>query len=155
MSSDQNTPNPNFSAGSHYEFSMAADVDAIGPIEDQVIQRVGAVGYDGDECFAIGTAFREALANAIVHGCNSDMTKTVGGTVDCSADGAVRIVVRDPGEGFDPDKVPDPLHQDNLTSDHGRGVYLIRQLMDEVKFSDGGREIQMKKFRPSNQGNPA
>ncbi len=147
MSANQNDAAQNFAAGSHYEFSIPADVNGIAVIEDQVLQRVGAVGYDGDECFAIGTAFREAVANAIVHGCKGDITKIVNGTVDCAADGNVCIVVRDPGPGFDPDKVPDPLHEDNLTSDHGRGVYLIRQLMDEVKFSNGGREVQMKKFR--------
>jgi serine/threonine-protein kinase RsbW len=147
VSSGENSSAPNFASGSHYQFSIPADVEAIAVVEDQALQRVGAVGYDGDECFAIGTAFREALANAIVHGCDSDASKIVEGSVDCAADGTVCIVVRDPGKGFDPDKVPDPLHQDNLTSDHGRGVYLIRQLMDEVKYSDGGRAVQMKKFR--------
>ena len=155
MSSERNNQATEFSAGSHYEFSIPADVEQIVAVEDQALQRIGAVGYDGDECFAIGTAFREALANAIVHGCNSDATKIVDGTVDCSTDGTVCIVVRDPGEGFDPDKVPDPLHQDNITSDHGRGVYLIRELMDEVQFSDGGRKVQMKKFRRPQEKTPA
>jgi serine/threonine-protein kinase RsbW len=54
-------------------------------------------------------------------------------------------VVRDPGSGFDPAKVPNPLEGDNILKSSGRGVFLINQLMDEVTFADSGREVQMKK----------
>ena len=55
------------------------------------------------------------------------------------------IVVRDPGDGFDPAKIPSPVVGENLFSGHGRGVYLITQLMDEVKFLKNGTEIHMIK----------
>jgi serine/threonine-protein kinase RsbW len=61
--------------------------------------------------------------------------------------GEVVIVVRDPGKGFDPSGVPDPLAPENVLKPSGRGVYLINQLMDEVSFTDGGREVQMRKRR--------
>ena len=52
--------------------------------------------------------------------------------------------MRDPGAGFDATKVPDPLDGENVLKSSGRGVFLINQLMDEVAFNDGGREVQMR-----------
>jgi serine/threonine-protein kinase RsbW len=54
-------------------------------------------------------------------------------------------VVRDPGAGFDATAVPDPLAGENVLKSSGRGIFLINQLMDEVAFEDGGRELRMKK----------
>ena len=54
-------------------------------------------------------------------------------------------VVRDPGEGFDPKSVPSPVEGEQLYSAHGRGIYLINELMDEVRFEKGGSEIRMRK----------
>ena len=65
----------------------------------------------------------------------------------CDASGDLTIVVRDPGTGFDPKAVPDPLEGENVLKSSGRGVFLINQLMDEVAFADGGREVQMRKRR--------
>jgi len=67
--------------------------------------------------------------------------------VTTDAKGEVVIVVRDPGPGFDATTVPNPLAGENALKPSGRGVFLINQLMDEVGFSDGGRELQMKKRR--------
>jgi serine/threonine-protein kinase RsbW len=55
------------------------------------------------------------------------------------------IVVRDPGPGFDPAGIPNPIVGENIYSNHGRGIYLINQLMDEVRFERGGSEIHMRK----------
>jgi len=54
--------------------------------------------------------------------------------------------VADPGPGFSPDLVHDPKRRENVYADHGRGVYLIRQLMDEVHFERSGSEIRMWKY---------
>jgi serine/threonine-protein kinase RsbW len=59
----------------------------------------------------------------------------------------VLIVVRDPGPGFEVAGVPDPLDGTNLLKGSGRGIFLINQLMDEVRFADGGRELHMRKRR--------
>ncbi len=56
------------------------------------------------------------------------------------------IIVRDPGTGFEPNRVPDPLEGENIYSNHGRGIYLINQLMDEVRFERNGTEIHMRKY---------
>jgi serine/threonine-protein kinase RsbW len=97
-------------------------------------------------------ALDEALANAIRHGCKNDPTKQVQCIVTTDARGEVVIAVRDPGPGFEPSKVPNPLEGENMFKGSGRGVYLINQLMDEVGFADGGREVQMKKRRGKSQG---
>jgi len=94
---------------------------------------------------AIQLALNEALANAVVHGAKADPSKSIECEVSCDESRGVLIVVRDPGKGFDPDSVPSPIKGKNIYSDHGRGIYLINQLMDEVKFLKNGTEIQMLK----------
>ena len=65
-------------------------------------------------------------------------------SVACDEGRGLLIVIRDPGEGFDPTKVENPLIGQNIYSDHGRGVYLINQLVDDVKYEKGGTEIHMR-----------
>ncbi len=94
---------------------------------------------------AIELALTEALANAVVHGAGSDPSKIVECDVACNQQQGMLIVVRDPGPGFDPSKIADPCHGQNIYSDHGRGIFLINQLMDEVQFHKNGTEIHMFK----------
>jgi serine/threonine-protein kinase RsbW len=125
---------------------MPAEVGAISRVVDEVLSRIRKENSDSARMeFAVETALREALANAVLHGCKGDPAKQVHCEVSREADGSVQILVRDPGEGFDPGSVASPLSGENLRADHGRGVYLIRQVMDEVEYAKGGREIRMKK----------
>ncbi len=66
-------------------------------------------------------------------------------SVACDQARGVLIVVRDPGLGFDPSQVPSPVEGECIFSSHGRGIYLINQLMDHVEFGRGGTEIRMIK----------
>jgi serine/threonine-protein kinase RsbW len=91
-------------------------------------------------------ALREALANAVLHGCNSDPSKRIECSVTCDENRGILIVVRDPGNGFDPAKLPSPTDEQNVYSDHGRGIYLINTLMDEVQYERNGAEIHMRKY---------
>jgi anti-sigma regulatory factor (Ser/Thr protein kinase) len=86
-----------------------------------------------------------AFSNAIKHGCDNDARKSVQCCVTCEDSGEIMIVVRDPGPGFQPSEVDSPVAGANLVSIHGRGLYLINQFMDDVKFESEGREIQMRK----------
>ena len=88
---------------------------------------------------------REALANAIRHGCERDPGKKVQVCVACDDARGMLIVVRDPGSGFDPEQIPSPLQGENLFSQGGRGIFLINELMDDVSFEKGGTEIRMRK----------
>jgi len=87
----------------------------------------------------------ESLANAVVHGCAKDPDKKVQFVVACDEKRGMLIVVRDPGEGFEPASIPSPIVGKCLFSEHGRGIYLINQLMDEVRYERGGAEIYMRK----------
>ncbi len=89
---------------------------------------------------------REALANAVLHGCKSDPAKKIEFSVTGEKDRGILIIVRDPGQGFDHEALPCPTDEENLFSDHGRGIYLINKLMDEVKYERNGSEIHMRKY---------
>jgi serine/threonine-protein kinase RsbW len=93
----------------------------------------------------IEIALREALANAAVHGNREDPRKHVYIRCHCTAGGDVSIVVRDEGQGFDPNAVPDPTSSEGIESSHGRGIYLMKSLMDDVHFDHGGAVVYMRK----------
>ena len=108
------------------------------------------VGLDDDARHWVSVAIRESVINAIKHGNRNDATKhvfvefetTVGGVAELS------IRVRDQGEGFDPESVADPLAPENLLKSSGRGIFLIRNFMDDVRLQrapEGGMEIRMTK----------
>ena len=99
---------------------------------------------DGSE-IDIEIALLEALSNAVIHGNHEDPIKPVDVMCRCSADGAVSITIRDHGTGFDVNAVPDPTTADNRMSTPGRGIYLMRALMDEVWFEEGGTVVHMHK----------
>ena len=120
-------------------------LDAISPAVDRVMDEARAMECSKGKEFEIETALREALANAIRHGCAHDATKTVEVCVACDESKGMLIIVRDPGEGFNPESVPSPVVGKNIYADSGRGIFLINQLMDEVRFEKNGTEIWMIK----------
>jgi anti-sigma regulatory factor (Ser/Thr protein kinase) len=95
--------------------------------------------------FEIEVSLYEALANAVEHGCGHDPEKRVEVIVACDEHKGMVIVVRDPGPGFNPESVPSPVVGENIYADGGRGIFLINQLMDEVRFEKNGTEIWMIK----------
>ena len=125
---------------------VSAEVDAIGPVVERVMELAREMKCSEGKEFEIEMALREALANAVIHGAKHDASKQVQLCVACDESRGMLIVVRDPGAGFDPQSVPSPVLGQNVFSEHGRGIYLINQLMDEVRFERGGTEIHMKKF---------
>ena len=120
-------------------------LDAISPAVERVMDEVRAMECSQGKEFEVETALREALSNAIRHGCGNDDRKSVEVCVACDESKGMLIVVRDPGPGFDPAAIPSPTLGQNIYRHHGRGIYLINQLMDEVAFDKGGTEIRMRK----------
>ena len=127
------------------QVTVAADKAAVDSVVQRIMQSIREKDCAGDKEPAIELALSEALANAVIHGAKSDPSKVVECDVACDQNRSLLIVVRDPGEGFDPAKIPSPVMGQNIYSGHGRGVYLITQLMDEVKFLKNGTEIHMIK----------
>jgi len=134
------------SASTHFEVTLPADVTAISPVVGWVMRLVGELEYAAGKEFEIEMALREALANAILHGCKSDPTQKIECSVTGDRENGILIVVRDPGRGFDPASLSLPTASANLVSEHGRGIFLINKLMDEVTHERNGSEIRMRKY---------
>jgi serine/threonine-protein kinase RsbW len=127
------------------DITISADPDSISPVVEAILALAREMKCAVGKELEIETAVRESLANAIRHGCGDDRSKRVECCVACDEAHGMLIIVRDPGPGFDPAAIPSPIMGENIYSTHGRGIYLINQLMDEVRFERGGREIHMRK----------
>jgi anti-sigma regulatory factor (Ser/Thr protein kinase) len=128
-----------------FTMTIPADPRQIPKLTDGVTQVLQEKGWPEADVMAVELALQEAVANAIRHGCGGDASKELQCAVTCDDAGEIMITVRDPGTGFDPAKVANPLDPVNLLKSSGRGIFLINGLMDDVQFADGGRELQMRK----------
>ncbi len=134
-----------FCSTCQFTMTIPADPAAIPTVTDGVAKVLQDKHWPEQDVMAVELALQEAVANAIRHGCRGDRTKQLQCSMTCDAAGEIVITVRDPGAGFDPSTVADPLDPANVLKPSGRGIFLINGLMDEVRFADGGRELQMKK----------
>jgi serine/threonine-protein kinase RsbW len=127
-------------------------VDFVQVVSDHVSH---SVGLDDEAAHWVSVAIRESVINAIKHGNRYDATKHVFVEFETTTSGVAElsIRVRDQGEGFDPASVADPLAPENLLKSSGRGIFLIRNFMDDVQLRrapEGGMEIQMiKRVQPA------
>jgi serine/threonine-protein kinase RsbW len=125
--------------------TLSADRHTVDPVVQEVMAVVRQMkGVEGKED-AIELSLNEALANAVIHGAKEDPTKTVECLVSSDEERGVLIVVRDPGAGFAYEALPTCTVGENVYSNHGRGIFLINQLMDQVEFRKNGTEIRMVK----------
>lgn len=124
--------------------TIPADPDAISPLVDRVMDIARGMSCAKGKEFEIEIALREALANAVVHGCKSDSSKQVQCCVACDEARGMLVLVRDPGEGYDPFSLPNPTAAENVFSTHGRGIFLINRLVDEMEIRRGGTEILLR-----------
>ena len=123
--------------GSRFE-----DLDLVDTVSAAVLEHVHVVG---DHLEHTSLAIREAAANGIEHGNGEGSNKRVDISIRIDGD-LLTVVVRDEGEGFDPEKVDDPLAPENLLKPRGRGIFLTRRFMDSIEYSyDGGTVLTMTK----------
>jgi serine/threonine-protein kinase RsbW len=109
------------------------------------------MGFDEDDLHRISVAVRESLVNAVVHGNRYNANKKVHLSVAASR-GELTIRVADEGEGFDVRALPDPLAEENLLRQSGRGILLMRAFVDEFEIRRGaerGTEIRLVKRLPA------
>ena len=129
--------------------SLPSRVTAISPFVDQLMRFIRCFkekGGTAKEAYEeIEIAIHEALANAVIHGNHENQEKRVHVACGCSMDGEVLISVRDEGEGFDIRVVPDPTEAQRLLLTHGRGLHLMKAMMDEVSFEENGTVVRMRK----------
>jgi serine/threonine-protein kinase RsbW len=126
------------------ECSLPSEVTAISPFVDRLMLLLSNCGCVPEGVSDVEIALREAMANAIIHGNHEDRRKHVHVSCRCEP-GEVSIAVKDEGKGFDINNVPDPTAPENIGSVHGRGIHVIRALMDEVRFEERGAVIHMRK----------
>ena len=129
--------------------SLPSQVEAISPFVEQLMRFILKFRSADESEIEIEVALREALANAVVHGnCASPRTR-VHVECRCYSDGEVLITIRDEGQGFDEENLPNPTTSENRLLTHGRGIYLMKTLMDEVSFEESGSVVRMRKKSPT------
>ena len=125
--------------------TLPSCLEIVSPFVNQLMRFISKFRKDDETNCEIDLALREALVNAIVHGNQEDVHKRVYVKCRCTTNGEVSITVEDEGQGFKSDAVPDPTSPDNCLRPHGRGIYLIKTLMDQVDFEQGGSLVHMLK----------
>jgi serine/threonine-protein kinase RsbW len=134
--------------GARIHFTMPSDVDCIEHAVSLVARHcLAGVAADDRLRFRLQVAVSEALANAVVRGNGEDPTKLVSVEAELLSH---RIVIRvtDEGPGFDPARIPEPLAPHQVRGTGGRGLFLIRKLVDDVRFNERGTSICMTLSRP-------
>jgi serine/threonine-protein kinase RsbW len=128
--------------------TLESDLSSVDPVEAKAEGLAREAGFDEDTSSQIAMVVREAVINAILHGNKKDPAKKVRVSYELS-DEMLRMTIADEGAGLDPDTVPDPLAPENILRSSGRGIFLMRAIMDEVHFHqlDPGTEIELIKHR--------
>lgn len=142
MSQQEPTRAPSGDAAEHHHV-LPAKAEAIEAALEEMMRLVDQHASTCGDTAEIRLAMREALNNALRHGNKMDPSKKIHFSYSCSPQKGLWVMIRDEGVGFNPDVVPDPTEPENLDRTGGRGVFLMRNLMDEVEFRDGGREVHM------------
>lgn len=128
---------------------LDSTMESVAEVEAAAEEFAREAGLDEDSLFHVALAVREAAANAVMHGNHCDPAKHIQVSMENTGT-ELRIVIADEGEGVDPEQLPDPLAQENLLCGSGRGIFLIRSLMDEARFRQlhPGMELTLVKRLP-------
>jgi serine/threonine-protein kinase RsbW len=131
--------------------SLDSTLDSVDSAEDLAVDMARKAGFGEDDLVKIGMAVRESMVNAVVHGNRYNSNKKVRLSV---AAGAGRFTVRiaDEGEGFEFERLPDPLSPENIMRTSGRGIFLIRSFVDEFqirRLEPAGTEVTLVKYMVS------
>jgi serine/threonine-protein kinase RsbW len=129
------------------ELRFPSRVEAVDQAAASVSEFLSRAGVGEDALFGIDMAVREAVTNAVSHGNKLDESKFVEVGLK-SSPGSFEITVHDQGPGFNPSDIPDPTKEENILKSSGRGIFFMRNFMDEVEWSStpkGGTTVRMTK----------
>lgn len=130
---------------------IPSEVKAISPLVDRLMRLIeGSHCVTGEE-HAVELALREALSNAVVHGNRLNAHKLVHVRCRCKVGDGISLIVSDQGQGFDALRVPASVGAETLEAEHGRGIRLMKFVMDEVSFQQRGTEVHMCKRLDRNE----
>lgn len=132
--------------GNRVAYTLDSTLDSVNKMEQTAEQLAHKVGFSEDDLHKITMSVREAAVNAVLHGNAYDPTKKIIVAYETTED-TLSITITDQGRGLSEDSLPDPLLDENLLKTSGRGIFLIRSFMDEVKIRDlhPGTEITLVK----------
>jgi len=127
-------------------YTLDSTLDSVNKVEQTAEQLAVKVGFGEDDLHKITMSVREAAVNAVLHGNAYDPSKKIMVAYETSPN-TLAITITDEGKGLSEDEVPDPLAEENLLKTSGRGIFLIRSFMDEVRIRDlhPGTEITLVK----------
>ncbi len=129
------------------ELRLPSRVEAVEKVAAAVAGIVKSHGLGEEFAFGIDLAVREAVTNAVLHGNHEDESKFIEITLKSAPD-SLEISIHDQGTGFNPNDVPDPTKEENLLKTSGRGIFFMRNFMDEVDWliePQGGTTVRMLK----------
>jgi serine/threonine-protein kinase RsbW len=129
------------------ELRLPSRLKAVDEAAAAVAEFMNRLGIPEDIAFGVDMAVREAVTNAVLHGNKLDDAKEVGLKLRNTSE-VFEISVHDQGSGFDPNEVPDPTRDENILKTSGRGIFFMRNFMDEVVWSadpKGGTSVRMIK----------
>jgi serine/threonine-protein kinase RsbW len=138
----------NEAAEARTEKVLESTLDSVDEAEEAVLQTARKMGFDDDDMHRIGMSVRETMVNAVVHGNRYNARKKVWLSIANTPE-RLEIVIGDEGDGFNMDKLPDPLAEENLLRHSGRGLLLIQAFMDEFQIRNRdpkGTEVKMVKY---------
>ena len=127
---------------------LESKLDSVDEAENLVIKMAEKAGFEEDDLHKIAMSVRESMVNAVVHGNRYNAHKKVHVTVS-NGPGRLEVRIADQGEGFELTEVPDPLEEENLLRNSGRGIFLIRSFMDEFQIRQlepSGTEVTLVKY---------
>ncbi len=135
-------------------YTLDSTLESVNKAESTAMEAAAVAGFAEDDQYSIAMAVREAAVNAVLHGNAYDPGKKFFLAYENTGEALV-ITITDQGGGLDPSRIPDPLAPENLMKGSGRGIFLIRAFMDEVKFrnTDPGTEITLIKHVGRNAAN--
>lgn len=127
--------------------AIGSSIHNVELVQVVVEEALRQLDLDPDDAHWIGVAVREAVANAVKHGNRQDPDKRV--ELDFGVEGGELVIkVHDQGGGFDPEQVESPLEPDNILKPSGRGIFYMKNFMDQIEYSsrpDGGTVVTMRK----------
>jgi serine/threonine-protein kinase RsbW len=126
-------------------FNIKSNIKEIAPVVKEMLDCLKKGGASNEIIHDVKLSAEEAMINAMKHGnkCREDLPVMI--NFEYSKD-KITVSVQDKGSGYDYNKIPDPTLDENIAKGHGRGVFLIRRLMDEVRFNNSGNCIYMVKY---------
>ncbi|MCG6927550.1 MAG: ATP-binding protein [Acidobacteria bacterium] len=129
------------------KLDVATRIEMLDIVQTVLTQLCKIVGFEDETIHYLAVAVRESVVNAMKHGNGHDESKRV--VIQFTLlDQAIEVEVKDQGKGFEPREVPDPLAPENLLKAYGRGIFFMKQFMDEVTYEfppRGGTVVRMLK----------